>query len=80
LLPGNVVINLDGVEINGVDVLIRVLDRDRIGRALSMDVLRMGHLRAIDIHPIERKKAERQWIYEAALCLPLSPCGRGWIE
>jgi S1-C subfamily serine protease len=60
LLPGDVVIKLDGVEINGVDDLIRVLDRDRIDRALSMDVLRMGRLRAIDIHPVERKKAERQ--------------------
>jgi S1-C subfamily serine protease len=57
LLPGDVVIRLDGVEINGVDDLIRVLDRDRIGRRLAMDVLRLGRLRAIDIDPIERKKA-----------------------
>ncbi|TFV79788.1 trypsin-like serine protease [Bradyrhizobium frederickii] len=55
LLPGDVVIRLDGVEINGVDDLIRVLDRDRIGRRLAMDVLRLGRLRAIDIDPIERK-------------------------
>jgi len=60
LLPGDVVIRLDGVDINGVDDLIRVLDRDRIGRELSMDVLRMGRLRAIDIHPVERKPAARQ--------------------
>jgi S1-C subfamily serine protease len=57
LLPGDVVIKLDGVEINGVDDLIRVLDRDRIGRRLAMDVLRLGRLRGIDIDPIERKKA-----------------------
>ncbi len=57
LLPGDVVIRLDGVEINGVDDLIRVLDRDRIGRRLAMDVLRLGRLRAIDIDPIERKPA-----------------------
>ena len=57
LLPGDVVIRLDGVEINGVDDLIRALDRDRIGRTLAMDVLRMGRLRAIDIHPVERKPA-----------------------
>ena len=55
LLPGDVVIKLDGVEINGVDDLIRALDRDRIDRRLAMDVLRMGRLRAIDIHPVERK-------------------------
>src|ERR1700759_2410036 len=59
LLPGDVVIRLDGVAINGVDDLIRVLDRDRIGRTLKMDVLRLGRLREIDIHPVERKKVAR---------------------
>jgi predicted metalloprotease with PDZ domain len=68
LLPGDVVIGLDGVDINGVDDLIRTLDRDRIDRALEMDVLRMGRLRAIDIHPIERKPAAR---------LGSAPAGRG---
>jgi S1-C subfamily serine protease len=57
LLPGDVVIKLDGVEIDGADDLIRVLDRDRIGATLSMDVLRIGRLRTIDIQPIERKHA-----------------------
>ena len=60
LLPGDVVIKLDGVNINGVDDLIRVLDRDRIGRTVEMDVLRMGRLRAVEIHPIERKPSARQ--------------------
>ena len=59
LLPGDVVIRLDGIEINGVDDLIRVLDRDRIGRTLSMLVLRTGRLRVVDILPIERKPAAR---------------------
>ena len=58
LLPGDVVVRLDGVDINGVDDLIRVLDRDRIGKTLSMDVLRLGRLRAIDIYPVERKRAK----------------------
>src|SRR5579862_3531597 len=60
LLPGDVVIKLDGVKIQGVDDLIRVLDRDRIDRTLQMEVLRLGRLRAIDIHPIERKPSTRQ--------------------
>ncbi|WP_371421181.1 S1C family serine protease [Tardiphaga sp.] len=55
LLPGDVVIALDHVPVNGVDDLIRILDRDRIARAIEIDVLRMGQLRAIDIHPVERK-------------------------
>ena len=59
LMSGDVVIRLDGVEINGVDDLIRVLDRDRIGKRLAMDVLRLGRLRAIDIHPLERKPVAR---------------------
>jgi S1-C subfamily serine protease len=59
LLPGDVAIKLDGVEINGVDDLIRALDDDRIDRTLSMDVLRLGRLRAIEIHPIGRKPAKQ---------------------
>src|SRR5476651_210786 len=59
LLPGDVVIKLDGVDVNGVDDLIRVLDRDRVGRTLAMDVLRLGRLRSMDIHPVERKPAAR---------------------
>ena len=60
LMPGDVVVRLDGVDVNGVDDLIRALDRDRIDRTLEMDVLRMGRLRAVDIHPIERKPAARR--------------------
>jgi len=57
LLPGDVVIRLDGVEVNGVDDLTRALDRDRIDRTLEMEVLRMGRLRTVEIHPVERKPA-----------------------
>jgi S1-C subfamily serine protease len=60
LLPGDVVIKLDGLDINGVDDLIRALDRDRIDRTLEMEVLRLGRLRAIAIHPVERKPAPRE--------------------
>jgi S1-C subfamily serine protease len=59
LLPGDVVIRLDGAGIHGVDDLIRALDRDRIGKTLQMDVLRLGRLREIEIHPVERKPAGR---------------------
>ena len=60
LAKAAVAIKLDGVNINGVDDLIRALDRDRIDRTLEMHVLRMGRLRTIDIHPIERKPSARQ--------------------
>ena len=59
LLSGDVVIKLDGVGIHGVDDLIRALDHNRIGRTVEMEVLRLGRLRAFDIHPTERKPAAR---------------------
>jgi S1-C subfamily serine protease len=59
LIAGDVVIGLDGVDINGVDDLIRTLDRERINRVITLDLLRMGRLRAIEVHPIERKPAAR---------------------
>jgi len=55
LLPGDVVVRLDGIDVHGVDDLIRVLDRDRIERTLEADVLRLGRLRTIELKPVERK-------------------------
>ena len=60
LMAGDVVIRLDGVDVHGVDDLIRTLDRDRIDRRLELDILRMGRLRAVDIHPVERRRSSRQ--------------------
>jgi len=59
LKPGDVVIKLDGIAINGVDDLIRALDRDRIDRKVELEILRMGRLRVMEIHPIERKQVPR---------------------
>ncbi|MEW6642306.1 MAG: trypsin-like peptidase domain-containing protein [Pseudomonadota bacterium] len=55
LLPGDVVVRLDGQDINGVDDLIRTLDRDRIDRTLEIEVLRLGRLRVFNIRPTLRK-------------------------
>ena len=60
LMSYDVIVRLDGEPVTGVDDLIRLLNADRIGRAVTMDVLRMGRLRGIDIHPVERKPAARQ--------------------
>jgi S1-C subfamily serine protease len=56
VLPGDVVIRLDAAAINGIDDLIRLLDRDHIGRRLEMDILRQGRVRIVSIHPTERKQ------------------------
>jgi S1-C subfamily serine protease len=54
-----VIVRLDGVGVTGVDDLIRLLDRDRIGRPLRVDALRRGGLRSFDILATERSSASR---------------------
>ena len=55
LLSGDVVVQLDGKPVSGVDDLIRLLDRDRINRAVEVEVLRLGRVRMFNVTPIERK-------------------------
>ena len=40
-----------------MDDLIRLLDADRIGRAITLSVLRQGQVRAVDLTPTERAPA-----------------------
>ena len=54
LLSHDVVIRLDGEPVTGIDDLIRLLDRSRIGRTVRVDVLRLGRLRSLDVSPTER--------------------------
>ncbi len=39
----DIVVRLDGEPVTGVDDLIRMLNGDRIGRAVEVDVVRRGH-------------------------------------
>jgi S1-C subfamily serine protease len=55
LLSGDVVVQLDGKTITGIDDLIRLLDRDRVNRAVEIEVLRLGRVRTFNVTPIERK-------------------------
>jgi S1-C subfamily serine protease len=54
LLRQDLVVALDGVPVTGVDDLIRLLDADRIGRAVTVDVLRLGRPRSFTLTPVER--------------------------
>ena len=56
LLSGDVVVQLDGKTVTGVDDLIRLLDRDRVNRAVEVEVLRLGRVRTFNVTPIERKQ------------------------
>jgi S1-C subfamily serine protease len=54
LLSHDLVVALDGQPVTGVDDMIRLLDRNRIGKNVRIDVLRLGRLRSFDVIPSER--------------------------
>ena len=55
LLMGDIIVNLDGRKASGVDDLIRLLDEERIGKHVTLDVLRTGKLRQVVVTPRERR-------------------------
>lgn len=57
LLSHDLVVRLDGEPVTGVDDLIRLLDRSRIGKRVAIDVLRLGRLRTFEMTPTERTAA-----------------------
>ncbi len=54
LMTLDTIVRADGQAVTGVDDLIRILNAERIGRAIEIDVLRRGTLRAFDVKPLER--------------------------
>ena len=54
LMSLDTVVRLDGLSVTGVDDLIRLLNGERIGRAIDIDVLRRGTLRRFTVTPTER--------------------------
>jgi S1-C subfamily serine protease len=57
LEPGDVILTLDSEPITGVDDLVRVLNGERIGKPLPLDVLRRGGMRQLTVTPTERRQA-----------------------
>jgi S1-C subfamily serine protease len=58
LMSYDIVVRLDGVPVTGVDDMIRLLNAERIGRAVTFDVLRRGQLRSFTVRPAERQAAK----------------------
>ena len=54
LMSYDLVVRLDGERVTGVDDLVRLLDGSRIGKRVSIDVLRLGRLRTFELTPTER--------------------------
>jgi S1-C subfamily serine protease len=55
LMSYDVVVRLDGQPVAGVDDLIRLLNGERIGKPVKVEVLRRGQLRVFDVTPTERQ-------------------------
>src|SRR5436309_730138 len=56
LLTGDMIVTLDGEPVAGADDLIRLLTGERIGKAVEINVLRLGKPRTFTLVPEERKK------------------------
>jgi S1-C subfamily serine protease len=54
LMSLDTIVGADGAPITGVDDLIRLLDGERIGRRIAIDILRRGALRKFEVTPLER--------------------------
>jgi len=54
LLSGDLIVGLDGRKVTGVSDLVRMLDADKINRAVSVEVLRRSELLRLWIGPVER--------------------------
>ena len=54
LLTGDIIVELDGEPVRGVDDLIRLLSTERIGREVAITVLRQGEARSIRLRPEQR--------------------------
>jgi S1-C subfamily serine protease len=57
LMTLDTIVRADGQAVTGVDDLIRLLNSERIGRKLEIDVLRRGTLRTFEVTPLERPAA-----------------------
>jgi len=47
---------IDGKQITGIDDIFRVLDDERIGRSVSVSILRRQQLIELELQPEERER------------------------
>ncbi len=57
LMSLDCIVRADGLPVTGVDDLIRLLNGERIGRSITIEVLRRGMLRTFHVVPTERPAA-----------------------
>jgi S1-C subfamily serine protease len=57
LMSLDIIVRTDSKSVTGIDDLIRLLNGERIGRNVTIDVLRRGTLRTFELKPLERPAA-----------------------
>jgi S1-C subfamily serine protease len=55
LMSHDIIVSLDGQPVTGVDDLLRLLNAERIDRAVTVEVLRLGRVREFGVTPGERR-------------------------
>ena len=55
MLTGDIILSIDGAAVAGADDIVRLLDADRIGRTIPIDVLRRSDRRRFWVGLTERK-------------------------
>jgi S1-C subfamily serine protease len=56
MAAGDLIVELDGEQVVGVDDLVRLLDEQRIGRTVELTVIRRGSLLKLNVYPTERSR------------------------
>jgi S1-C subfamily serine protease len=56
LRVGDLILTLDGIAVAGADDLVRLLSAQRIGRSVTLSVLRAGVVEQVSITPVERAR------------------------
>ncbi len=51
--PGDLLLSLDGVKLDGVDALLRLLSEERVGRSVELELLRRGARLQVAVYPKE---------------------------
>jgi S1-C subfamily serine protease len=60
LMSHDIIVALDGQPVTGVDDLLRLLNAERIGRPVTIEVLRLGRIREFTVTPGERRTSTKR--------------------
>ena len=54
LRPGDLLLAIDGATVTGIDDLVRLLDHDKVGSTVLIEIARKGQIHRFPVIPRER--------------------------